>query len=105
PAGPAPPASLALPLKALAGFEGRDGKPVTLDEAAPGKGRATWDEGGVPRGCEFNTVVPDSVPPFPATPGELAPQPPPFLAALAEAVRTVARDAARYAAVRRVLLR
>ena len=46
--GPAAPAALALPLKALAGFEGRTGTPVTLEQAAPGKGRACWDDGGVP---------------------------------------------------------
>src|SRR5205823_10283012 len=64
----------------------------------------TWDDGGVPRSYEFDTVAPDRVPPFSETPGEMAPQPPGFLPALAEAVRTVARDAARYS-VTRVLLR
>src|SRR5439155_22935796 len=85
-------------------FEGRTGTPVTLEQVAPGKGQARWEDGGVPRSCDFDTVTTDSVPPFPETPGELSPQPPDFLSALGEAARTVAREWARYA-VSRVLLR
>src|SRR5213078_1235987 len=87
--GPRAPDALALPLRALAGYEGRTGTPVTLEQVGPGKGQARWDEGGVPRSYDFDTVTPDSVPPFPETPGDLSPQPPGFLSALAEAVRTV----------------
>jgi hypothetical protein len=102
--GKRPPDAVAFRAGLLAEFEDRADAPVALEQAAVGKGRASWDEGGVPRSLEFDTVTPDSVPPFPGRPKKLVPMPDDFLAALAEAARTAAHDSARVAASR-VLLR
>src|SRR3954451_19096212 len=68
--GERPPACLAFRAPLLAEVEGRTGAPVTLRGAAPGRGRAAWDDGGVPGSRAFDAVPPDSVPPFPEPPGE-----------------------------------
>jgi hypothetical protein len=102
--GRRPPDAIAFRASLLAEFEGRPDTPVALEQVAFGKGRAGWDEGGVPRSLEFDTVTPDSVPPLPGRPKKLAPVPDEFLAALAEAARTAGRESARLA-VSRVLLR
>jgi hypothetical protein len=102
--GKRPPGVLAFRAGLLAEFEGRAESPVALEQVAFGKGRASWDEGGVPRSLEFETVTPDSAPEFPGRPKKLVPMPLEFLAALAEAARTAGRESARLA-VSRVLLR
>src|SRR5215469_15306626 len=102
--GKHPPDAIAFRANLLAEFEGRAEPCVTLEQVTFGKGRASWDEGGVPRSLEFDTVTPDSVPQLPARPKKLAPVPDEFLAALAEAARTAGRESARLA-VSRVLLR
>jgi hypothetical protein len=103
-AGKHPPDAIAFRASLLAEFEGRADPPVALEQVAFGKGRASWDEGGVPRSVAFDTVTPDSVPQLPARPKKLAPMPDDFLAALTEAARTAARESARLA-VSRVQLR
>src|SRR5205823_13148084 len=65
---------------------------------------ATWSDGGVERSAEFESVEPDRIPPFPGLPPKLVDIPHGFLTALAEASRTAAREAGRYA-LDKVLLR
>lgn len=95
---------LAFPAKVLQEVEGRDDSLVSLESVKFGRGKASWSEGGVPRGVEFATVVPDSLDPLPEMPGEFVPMRPGFLGAFADAAQTAARDSARYA-LSRVLLR
>jgi hypothetical protein len=102
--GTRPPDAIAFRANLLAEFEARTDTPIRLEQVAFGKGRASWDEGGVPRSLEFETVTPDSVPLLPGRPKRLAPMSDDFLAALAEAARTAARESARLA-VSRVQLR
>jgi hypothetical protein len=103
-AGQRPPDALAFRAAVLAAFEGRSEEPVALEQVSPGKGRARWSDGGVPRLIEFDTVTPDSAPAFPALPREFAPLPETFLAALAEASSTTAGEGTSYA-LSRVQLR
>lgn len=98
--GDYPVEALAFRASVLADFEGRTDDPVVLEQIAIGKGRARWAEGGVPKAVEIETVVPDSLPPFPEPPKHLAALPAAFLDALAEAARTTARDPSRYALTR-----
>jgi hypothetical protein len=95
--GERPTAGLAFRASLLAEFKGRRGDPVALEPTGPGKGRARWDEGGVPRTVEFDTLAPDTVPGPPAFPREWTPMPPGFLPALAEATQTTNRDPGRFA--------
>jgi hypothetical protein len=103
-AGGRPPDALAFRAAVLAAFEGRSDEPVALEQVSPGKGRARWSDGGVPRLIEFDTVAPESAPVFPAMPRDFAPLPETFLAALAEAGSTTAHEGSRYA-LSRVQLR
>jgi hypothetical protein len=80
--------------------EGRGEAAVALEQPAAGQGRARCSDGGVPRALEFETVTPDSAPPFPALPRDFAPLPTAFLPALAEAVSTTARESGRFALTR-----
>jgi hypothetical protein len=92
-----PPESIAFRASMLAEFEGRREDLVELEQIAFGKGRARWKDGGVPRIIDLETVVPDSVPPFPDLPRQFTPMPAGFLQALDEAVKTTARESARFA--------
>src|SRR5262249_61690775 len=61
------------------------------------KGRACWEDGGVPCSLELDTVVPEGLPELPSMPERLTEVGPGFLAALAEAARTASKDASRFA--------
>jgi hypothetical protein len=93
--------ALALPAKALADFEGRDGSPVRL-EAAAGKVHAAWHDRGV---LVSNTYdAPEPPPAFPEAPEAYTALDPSFLAAFNEAARTASVDGTR-AGLSRVQLR
>src|SRR4051812_19785523 len=77
-AGPQPTAIIAFRSSVLAEFEGRTDDPVTLEPVGPGRAQACWQEGGVPRVLEVETVDPETVAPLPAQPGQWATQPESF---------------------------
>jgi hypothetical protein len=93
-------ASLAFRATVLARFERRTEASVTLDEVASGRGRATWNEGGVPQTVDFETVDPGQVPKLPELPTRLAALSEDFLTGLGEASRTTAREATRFGVTR-----
>jgi hypothetical protein len=94
--GRLPAHAVALPATVLAEVEGRDGA-VVLHQTEPTKGRATWDEAGVPRSVEFETVEPDSLAEITELGKDAYAMPAGFLNALAEAARTTRKEVARYA--------
>jgi hypothetical protein len=102
--GQQPEAVLAFPADCLALFEGRGDDPVTLEEIAFGKGRASWGEGGSETPKDFPTLATDGLPPFPEPPPRLHPLDATFLRALGDAGAVAARDPTRYA-LERILLR
>jgi hypothetical protein len=95
--------SLAFPIRVLSDFADKDHAHACLEQVGDGKGSARWEEDGVPRSCEFEITGPDSLTALPTIPRKLASPGPGFLAALGEAARTCARDAARYALTRLLL--
>src|SRR5439155_8332470 len=97
---PRPEEHIAFRPNLLAEIEGRSDTPVALEEVGPGKGRARWATNGESLVRDFDTIKPDSLPPFPILPKQFTPQPPEFLTALDEAARTAARDTARYSLLR-----
>jgi hypothetical protein len=92
-----PTAELAFRSTVLAAIEGRTNEPVALDPITPDRWKATWQEKGGIQVFEFDTVTPDSVPPFPAFPPKMHSTDPRLLVALGEAARTIAKDHVRYA--------
>ena len=98
--GSRPEMALTFPVSLLAQVEGRKDDPVTLERVSDSAGRARWAENGVPRVAEFELVSPDSVLAFPDVPRRFTPMPPKFGPALAEVIRTTARESVRYALTR-----
>lgn len=94
--GSRPPEVLALLTTSLAELEGRTGD-VILDAAGTEKVQARWTDGAVPRVVEFDTTDLAKLPKFPEVPGSLVSNPPGFLNALDQAMRTTANDNHRYA--------
>jgi hypothetical protein len=88
---------MAIRATVLAQVEGRTDEPATLEEVAPGRGRATWSDGGVPQSVEFDTADPTKLPELPRVPSRLSAVPDSFLAALGEASRVAARESTRFA--------
>jgi hypothetical protein len=80
----------------LAEFEGKGDDPVTLEPVSPDKARVRWQEAGVPRVLDVETVDPETVAPLPAQPTRWAEQPGSFCQALLEAAGTTARASTRY---------
>src|SRR4051812_27233553 len=76
--------AIALPLDALAEFEGRDESPVVLEAAATDRTVARWHDHGVPQAREFALPAIDSLAAFPEPPRSWAEAPPGLLTALAE---------------------
>src|SRR5262249_56091696 len=62
------PDELAFRAELLARMEGRDRSSVVLDPVGPANGRASWQEGKVPRSEEFEALLPDAAPAFPPLP-------------------------------------
>ena len=92
-----PEASIALPLDALADFEGRDDTPVVLGAAAPGRTVVRWEDRGIPQTREYAVPEVSSLPAFPESPEVFETCPGGLLDALAEAVETTAEGSTRYA--------
>ena len=65
-----PEASIALPLDALADFEGRDDTPVVLEAAAPGRTVVRWEDRGIPQTREYAVPELAGLPPFPEPPAD-----------------------------------
>ncbi len=103
--GARPPELMAFRAHALAEFEGRTEAPVGLEHVAEGKGRARWDDAGVPRVLDIDTVTTDSVPAFPEIPTDFTPMPPGFLTVLDEACRTAGKEPGGRFALTRIQLR
>jgi hypothetical protein len=96
--GDRPASSVALPLDALADFEGAADTPVILESVAPDRTVVRWDDRGIPQSREYSLVTPsDGAAEMPATPASWASGPPELLAALAEATETSTHDSTRYA--------
>ena len=98
--GPRPEMTLAFPGIVLAEIEGRSDDPVVLEAANATTGRARWQENGTQRDMGFERISPEAFPPFPEAPRRYTPMPPAFGPALADAIRTTARDSVRYALTR-----
>lgn len=100
-AGPGPDGpeeAVALPLDALADFEGTADTPVTLEAAAPDRTVVRWEDRGIPQSVEYHLVTPlDQIEPMPALPASWAANPGQLLDALAEATETGAPGSTRYA--------
>jgi hypothetical protein len=90
------PASLAVPLEALAVFEGRRPDAVTL-EVSGSKVLARWQDKGVPQQKDWEAVDIATLPPFPAPPARLVANPPTLLKALEDAASCTDTVGARYA--------
>ncbi|MCA1687002.1 MAG: hypothetical protein LC745_13740, partial [Planctomycetia bacterium] len=91
-----PEEAIALPLDALADFEGKGDTPVVLEVAAPGRTVARWEDRNVPQTREY--TVPDlaGLPPFPSPPTSWETSPSDLLDALAEAALTTDEGSTRY---------
>ena len=98
--GSRPEMAVTFPASLLAQIEGRKDDPVTLERLSDSAGRARWHDDGVPRVADFELKSPDSVPAFPDVPRRFTPMPPEFGPALAEVIRTTARESVRYALTR-----
>ena len=93
-----PVTSLAIPLDALADFEGAAETPVTLESAAPDRTVVRWEDRGIPQSREYSLITPvDRQEPMPALPTTWASNPAELLDALAEATETGTPDSTRYA--------
>jgi len=89
---------VALPLDALADFEGAPETPVTIEAAAPDRTIVRWDDRGIPQVREYALVTPaDRIEPVPALPTGWTTTPGELLDALTEATETATDDSTRYA--------
>lgn len=87
----------ALPLDALAEFEGRDDSAVVLEAPATDRIIARWVDHGVPQSRGYTVPAPDAQEPFPEPPSDWATLPAGILTTLAEASNTASEDSTRYA--------
>jgi len=99
-----PVAMVALPASLLADIEGRNETTLLLEQTAPMKGKASWQEGSLPRVLEFDTADPSSLRKLKQPDRDYVSLAPGFLQALDEAARTAHRDVARQS-LNRILLR
>ena len=90
-----PPEVLVLPTSALSELEGRADNVIL--EAGTDKVQARWTDGAVPRSADFDSTDLAKLPKFPKVPSSPVSNPPGFLVALDEAMRTTANDNHRYA--------
>ena len=79
-----PEEAIALPLEALADFEGRDDSSVILEAATPGRTTVRWDDRGIPQSREYAVPEVGSLPAFPEPPATFEECPAGLLDALAE---------------------
>ena len=97
PGGDRPAAAVAIPLDALADFEGSGDTPVVLEPVDPGRTAVRWQDRGIPQAREYDVTPVESTGVMPEPPTSWAAGPPGLLAALAEATETGTDDSARYA--------
>jgi hypothetical protein len=88
---------VALPLDALAEFEGRDETTVVLEATAPERTAARWVDRGIPQTREFTVPALDTPGPLPALPTVWSDVSIGLLDALAEATASACDDSTRYA--------
>ena len=93
---PAP--AVAIPLDALADFEGAADTPVTLETKAPDQTVVRWEDHGIPQSREYHLLTPaDRLEPMPVLPACWTANPSELIDALAEAIETSTDDSTRYA--------
>jgi hypothetical protein len=92
-----PVVTFAIPLDALAEFEGRDDIPVVIEAATTERTVVRWADHGIPQSRESDVTPPDSLEAFPQSPRTWEPSTPGLLDALAEATRMGVDDSKRYA--------
>jgi hypothetical protein len=93
-----PASGLAIPLDALADFEGAADAPVILEAVAPDRTVVRWDDRGIPQSREYSLITPvDRLEPMPTSPATWASNTGELLDALAEATETSTPDSNRYA--------
>jgi hypothetical protein len=92
-----PAAAVAIPLDALADFEGPGDTPVVLEPVDPGRTAGRWQDRGIPQAREYDVTPVESTGEMPELPPSWAAGPPELLAALAEATETTTDDSRRYA--------
>jgi hypothetical protein len=85
---------IALPLDALADFDGRDESPVVLESIAPDRTVVRWDDRRIPQTRQYPVTAPDT---FSEPPTAFEPATSGLLDALADASVTAAEDITRYA--------
>jgi len=98
-----PEAVLRLPLAALADFAGGGQDLVTLEAGAHGGVSARWQDAGVPQFMVYDAAKSDRITDLPGLPEQFVANPPELLGALAEALRSAARDGIRFAFDRMLL--
>jgi hypothetical protein len=90
--------AIAVPLDALADFEGSGNSPVVLEAAASDRAVVRWDDRGIPQTREYDLTTPvDRLDPMPELPAAWNSNPGEFLTALAQATETGDPDSQRYA--------
>jgi hypothetical protein len=97
PGGDHPANAVAIPLDALADFEGSADTPVILEPVDPGRTAVRWQDRGIPQAREYDVTPVDRTGEMPESPTSWAAGPPELLAALAEATETGTDDSTRYA--------
>jgi hypothetical protein len=95
--GPCEPVRLALPLTALEACEGTVDTPVTIVPLADGGAELRWQHGHVPRHQQYGPLSTEAAQPLPSLPVSWQDSSPALLAALAEATKSAAPTALRYA--------
>ncbi len=88
---------IALPLDALADFEGKDDVAVILEAPTPGRTVVRWGDRGIPQSREYAIPEVSCLPAFPEPPEVFETCPAGLLDALAEAVETTDEGSTRYA--------
>ena len=89
--------SVAIPLEALADFEGRDETPVAIEAIGPRAVRARWADRGVPVARDYDVPETCATADFPAPPDTWHESTAALLDALAEAGSTAGEASPRYA--------
>jgi hypothetical protein len=92
-----PAMSIAIPLDALADFEGRDDSPVILEAPGPDRTVVRWEDRAIPQSREYDVTPIDRLGEMPQGPATWVSLSADLLRALAEATETGIPDSPRYA--------
>jgi hypothetical protein len=92
-----PATTVAIPLDALADFDGPADTPVVLEAGAPDRVAVRWQDRGIPQSREYDVGHADRTGEMPPMPTSWASSSPELLTALAEATETGTDDSRRYA--------